>query len=204
VSKNVALYRAHKSNKATCKKYLLENERYNDCLLVKAILCSDIEAGDIINLVKVNHPRLKLFDFDGFSAPKNFIIVRDKERRFGHRGQTGYVSDCGKPPSIKQKLHDPYSILMSLFIRQDENLIHYFLDKFPEFSIYLPKVLELFLIDADAFEELKLVAKYTINPIAYDFAKKKYKSERYEFLKCDYVLEEGKEYYVDFDDTWWC
>lgn len=117
-------------------------------------------------------------------------------------GDDGYGGSwCGADPCVRQYLHDPYDLLMALFIRGDTVLIDNVLNlcERSEVSLktYLPGALELFLIDKAAQKELHLINKYIKVPWAYDYAKFNY-GDGYKFLKgSGWRLYRGCAYCVD-------
>lgn len=181
------------------KKYLLRDELLNDCFFVKAILDLNIKTEKLINLIQLSLESnlISLFTVQKIDPKyvQNFIeIVEIGSHPLGIRGPRGMIGPgddgfggryCGAVPCIRQYFDDPYDILMALFIRADDELIKFMLQKFPSLNLFLRGTLELFLIDEDSFSELKRISEYVYHEYAYNFSEKRYPNnkEKYLFLK---------------------
>lgn len=188
---NISLhYPGFRSHKMRSKYYVMRKEDLNDNFFAKAVLDKEVSSEDLIKLFDLSFEfeRFEIIYQPTFEHVESFIEIRDKtwvdnyKGPCGVRGIIGPGDDgyggkhCGfNQPELRQFLNDPYSILMTLFIRGDRKLIDHVLEKDTRYKPFLPGTMELFLNSEGAFEEIKLMNEYTTNVLAHDFITRVYR-----------------------------
>lgn len=163
-------------HKVRAVSYYLRDEICNDSLLVEAII-RNIHSDKIIKLIKLalaGHLPDLLPDIN-IKYPESYIRFRHeptsdyKESHGiqGPKGSRGPGDDgygghcCGDALCLRKYMNDPLSLLIALFIHEDENLCEKIIEMLPSLKDLLPLALECFIVNKDIIQ-LKRITKYIL------------------------------------------